>query len=761
MSRRVPHSARRPRRAGLRRDLDHPSLGAVKPVAQAVAQALLGAGIGLAWSHLAIAQVDQEETAEPPASGATEELRVVARQTERYRADQSTLSKLTENLRDTPQSFATMSRELLDDRGLNSLNDALRTVTGITLGAGEFSWQGNNPSIRGFSARDDMYLDGIRDFGSYPRDPFNLETVEVLLGPSSVLFGRGSTGGAVNQLTKRPTLEPLTELSVNVGSDRTVRGTMDMDRPVPLLGDGAAFRLNLLAHRGEVTDRDGAEMERFGMAPSLSLGLGSDTELTLSYMKQTSDDRPDYGLPWLNDRPAPVARQLYYGFDSDFLETDADIFSGHVNHTLNDAVNLDAQVRYAEYTRESRITEPLITQPVTPMTALADISVFRYVFLGASEETLFTTQGAATVNVRTGAVEHTLVTGFEASQETSNPVYAFGTGAQGTALLNPVSNVAFTGDTDPRVIADTAGDTLALYALDTLKLGDAWHFTVGVRWDRFDTQYDAQRFPGPPTPFNSGDVGGTESFEQVDEVASYRSALVYKPTLNSSLYLAGSTSFNPSAQSLSFLTTGRALGVGNAFLDPEENRSLEAGLKMDLNDGGLAFAAAVFEITKTNARVPDPNNPGFNTLGGEHRVLGFSLDANGMVAPGLFLTAGYTHLDSEVVKAAPGAATGAALANAPEHSVSAWVNYQLTERLDIGIGARHVSEQLAQNTGGGRSVPSYTFLDAMGRYRLSTRVSLKLNLTNLSDAYYFDQLHPWHVVPGPGFTGMFAINVIY
>ena len=169
----------------------------------------------------------------------------------------------------------------------------------------------------------------------------------------------------------------------------------------------------------------------------------------------------------------------------------------------------------------------------------------------------------------------------------------------------------------------------------------------------------------------------------------------------------------------------------------------------------------MIEITKKNARVPDPNNPGFNTLGGELRVRGLSLDAQGMAAAGVFITAGYTHLDTEVLKAAPGASTGARLANAPEHSLSAWANYQVTNELDVGIGGRYISDQLAQNTGIGRSVPSYTLLDAMGRYRLSQTVSLKLNLTNLASEHYFDQLHPWHVVPGPGFTATFAIHVVY
>ncbi len=178
-----------------------------------------------------------------------------------------------------------LSKEMLDDRGLMSLNDALRNVPGITLGAGEFSWQGNNPTIRGFSSRDDMYLDGLRDFGSYPRDPFNLESVEVLLGPSSILFGRGSTGGAINQATKQPQRERLTSLALNVGSDETVRATADLGRPLALLGDTSAFRLNVLAHDGEAEDRADRKRRRFGIAPSLALGIGTDTQVNVQLLE--------------------------------------------------------------------------------------------------------------------------------------------------------------------------------------------------------------------------------------------------------------------------------------------------------------------------------------------------------------------------------------------------------------------------------------------------------------------------------------------
>jgi len=729
----------------------------VKPIAEAVARAIVGIGVGLGFSAAAAGQNTAEPGEDPPADVPIEEILVTEQQRDRYGTNESGLSKLTESLHDTPQSIATLSGEMLEDRGITSLNDALRTVPGITLGAGEFSWQGNNPTIRGFNARDDMYLDGVRDFGSYARDPFNLESVEVLLGPSSILFGRGSTGGAINQVSKRPTMDSRTNLSVNVGSDETYRGTADISRPIALLGDGAAFRLNLLAHNGDVTDRDGAHAQRFGIAPSLALGLGSATELTLSYMKQNADDRPDYGLPWLNGRPAPVPRENFYGFTSDYLKTDADIGTFALDHRVNDSIGLEARVRYARYTRESRITEPLITDQAA--TDLSEISVYRYVFFGDSEEKMLMGQVDATLDLSTGSLTHSIVTGVEYGSEASEPVFAFGIDVPGTSLLQPNWHEPFfASSSDPRVIADTTGDTLALYALDTIEVGDDWRVTLGARWDRFDTSYEAERFAGPPTPFNAGDVAGFESFEQTDKESSYRMALTYvlSPLIN--VYFAASTSFNPSAQSLSLLSTGRGLGTSNALLDPEENRSLEIGVKAELRDGLLSLSGAIFEIDKTNARIADPSNPGFNTLGGEHRVRGVSIDLNGMIAERLYLSSGYTYLDGEVVKAAAGSVAGAPLAHAPEHSVSLWLDYLLSDRFDVGFGARYVSEQLAQNTGTGKAVPGYSAFDAMAQYRMSDKLTLKLNLTNLGNEYYFDQLHPWHVVPAPGRTATFAVN---
>ena len=720
-------------------------------MAVAIRRALVGVGVGL---------LAPQAFAQSTGGGGVDEIVVTEEALHRYRVEDSALSKLSESIRDTPQSIATITKEMLDDRGLQSLNDALRNVPGITLGAGEFSWQGNNPTIRGFSSRDDMYLDGLRDFGSYPRDPFNLETVEVLLGPSSILFGRGSTGGAINQVQKEPQRERLTSLAVNVGSDETVRATADVGRPLALLGDTSAFRLNVLAHSGETEDR-AAQTERFGIAPSLTFGLGTDTQVTFGYMKQTSDDRPDYGLPWLGTRPAAVPRDSYYGFEDDYLETDAGIASAHMVHRLSDSIRIDVQARYADYERDVRITEPLIT-PVPPAgTPLEQISVYRYVFAGPSDEELLTTQALARLDLGSGRVRHAVVTGLEWSSEESAPTFSFGNGVPGTSLLYPDTTQPFSGTLDRRIVANTESETLAVFALDTLKFGEAWHVTLGARWDQFDTHYAADRFAGPPTPFNSGTASGHEEYAQVDEVASYRAAVVYKPVERSSIYLAASTSFNPSTQSLSYLTTGRALGTENVFLDPEENESIELGMKTGFKDDRLAFSAALFEITKTNARVPDPANPGFNTLGGEQRMRGLSVDVTGLVTDHFYLVAGYAYLDGEVVRGAAGAAVGAKIANAPEDSANVWANYRVTTRFDVGFGARYVGEQFAQSAINGRMVPSYSTFDLMGRYALSQSTALKINITNLTDEYYFEQLHMWHIVPAAGRTVTFAVNAAF
>ncbi len=712
---------------------------------QLMTSVLIGTGANLLVAGMVKAQ-----------DGSVEEIIVEDTVGGAYRIDQSAIGKLTEPLLDTPQSVTTISSQLMEDRNVMSLDDALRNVPGITLGAGEFSWQGNNPFIRGFSSRNDMFLDGMRDLGSYARDPFNLESVEVLLGPSSMVFGRGSTGGVINQSTKKPLDTPLSSLHVNLGNANTARATVDLNQPLNV-GSGTALRLNLLAHSSNVPGRDIAETERFGIAPSLSTELGSATRLTLSYMHLQSDSVPDYGMPWISNRPPRVERDNFYGFESDYLETQADVFSGIIDHTFSRVWSLNSQLRYANYSRSSFITEPQVGPKFTQADAPANVTVERMIFTGQSDETMLQGQLNLRGDFTTGSVEHTLITGIEIASEASDPSFGFasqtpyfdfGIPVPTTNLANPVAGT-YAGITATRLVSDADSDTLAAYVLDTLKFGDHWQLSLGLRWDSFDTDYAEQRLDvdGFETSQNRFDTSVTEF--------SYRSALVYKPVENGTLYIGWGTSFNPSAEGVSFINSGRGLTIGDVALDPEENESLEFGVKWSLFNDSLLVDGAVFRITKDNARVADPLNPGFNTLAGRQEIKGLSVNMSGGFGDILHFTAGYTRLDDEQRNTITGTTTR--INNVAQNSFSFWVNWATGNSLDFGIGTRYMDDRVF----GAKRADDYWALDAMMKYQFSDTITYKLNLTNITDEYYFDQLHPWHVVPGPGFGAVFAVNFDY
>ena len=322
-------------------------------------------------------------------------------------------------------------------------------------------------------------------------------------------------------------------MALNVGSDDTVRATADLSRPVALLGDTGAFRLNVLAHRGEVAERNGARMERFGIAPSLGIGIGTDTQAHVR-LHETDVGRPA-GLRLAVARQRvrhPSSAIAFYGFDSDYLETDADILSAQVLHRVSDTIRLDIQARYADYEREKRITEPLIT-PVPPAgTPPEQISVYRYVFAGSSDETFFTTQAVARFDLGADRVRHALVTGVELGRETSAPLFAFGIGVPGTNLLESRFVAAVhaprrsTRGSSRIPKRETAGVVCARHLEAQRRVArDARRALGSLRHGRMSrTDSPARRRRSTPAS-----ASGRESYAQVDEEASYRAALVYKP----------------------------------------------------------------------------------------------------------------------------------------------------------------------------------------------------------------------------------------
>jgi catecholate siderophore receptor len=690
----------------------------------------------------------------PAARTQPEQVIIQGQKPEDYNVQLPALMKLTEPLVDTPQSIDVIPEQLLKDRAVTNLNDALRNVPGISLGAGEFSWQGNNPTIRGFLARNDIFLDGLRDFGSYYRDPFNLQQIDVLEGPASVLFGRGSTGGVINQASKVPTLDGFVDASVVGGTDFTRRATVDINGPLPELGSDAAFRINGMVHAQSVAGRNAAQQSRFGFAPSVSAGIGTPTRLSVSYFDQTASDVPDYGIPWFGTVPAPVPRQNFYGTKSDFLKTGTDIGTVKLEHDFSSTVTVQNTVRYAYYSRSFRLSEPIINSPAG--TPLNQVPVSFNIWSGKSTETFAWDQAEAHLRLDTGGAQNTLVAGIEGGRESSAPEFDNSSGVPTVPLLNPDPDRPFVAaSTFPRLTSNTIAWSFAPYALDTIKIGDQWEISAGLRWDYFGSHYRAVRY----STTMPGLVIGHDDVVRIDREPSYRGAIVYKPAENGSIYFDYGTSFNPSAESLTQITSGRGLGIANADLAPEKNRTFEVGSKWDLMNDMLSVTGALFRLQKENARVPDANNPGFNILAGTQQVDGFDIGLLGLITQDWKITAGYTYLDGEVTKSAAGAApVGSKLTNTPENSFSLFTEYRLGGGFEIGGGTQYVSSRIAQNTAPIRAVPGYWIFDAMAKYELSERMSVQLNVTNLFDKYYYDALHNFHVVPGAGRTALLTLN---
>jgi catecholate siderophore receptor len=715
------------------------------------------------------------------------------------------MGKFTEPLIDTPQSISVVPQFVMKDEGVSTLRDTLRNVPGISLAAGEAGAQGDNLTIRGFTARNDIFLDGIRDFGSYYRDSFNYEQVEALEGPAGVQFGRGATGGVINQESKVPQMHEFVNVQAQFGTDLTRRITADINEPIADTLGGAAFRANFMAQEGGVAGRDAAEIRRFGLAPSISVGMNTKTRATLSYMHLTESDTPDYGLPWFNNSVAPGSiRHNYYGFaDENYLKTNDDIVTLKAEHEFSPNVTLRTIARAANYPRQAQITEPQIcsnapmsvpvggvvaTLPTSAVntalpcayTASSDpstIVVNRNQIQTKSVEGDLWDQTEVTARFKTFGIRHALVAGVEGGQEISNPIrYSYTINKINTVptamLVNPNEQQVFGGTGYVTSIAHTKSESVGLYFVDTIKLGRLFEISGGVRWDRFDTGYNLYQ----PTPPAGGTVtAAVPPTSRVDEQPTYRAAFVYKPSSRGSVYFDYATSFDPSAESLSL-----SIGLANGNLAPEENETYEAGAKWSFLNERLLTEGAVFRTEKDNAHETDPTNSNNIVAAGNQVVKGVQFSVVGRLPEGMDIVAGYAYLDSAVIYSEffP-TSVGYPLANVPKQTFNLFVTHRLPWRLNAGLGGNYVASRTASSTvpyvptgytpnpnGAGfvvtsvamKQVPGYWVFNAMVRRPLTDRLELQANVYNLLNRYYIDLPHPSHLVPGAGASALIGVN---
>lgn len=689
-------------------------------------------------THGLAASTVHAQATPPPSSGDGADqptLRLPELTVEGERTPSLASPKFTVPVRDVPQTVTVIPQRLIQEQGATTLRDILRNSPGITFQAGEGGTPaGDQMTIRGFSARTDMFVDGVRDLGGYARDAFNLEQVEVAKGPASAVAGRGSTGGSVNLVTKSPRADTFHRGTLGVGTDSYFRTTLDVNEPLNA-DRSVALRFNAMWHDADVPDRDVVENRSWGVAPSLAFGLGTPTQIVASYQRLEQDNVPDYGLPrQAFDFDPPVPTSNWYGLIArDYERIEQDLATVTVTHEINESLTLRNLTRYGRTYRDSVITAPRFVADSTELIRRSD-----WKSRDQTDEILANHTNLSATLV-TGRVVHEISAGLELSRETERNYNR----VEDPATVLPDTNVYTPNPLDPydgNITRDGAyvqgrGDTAAVYVFDTLHLGEHWQLTGGLRYDDFDaTQVDV-----------AADGTRTQVGRRDREVSS-RIAAVYKPVTQASIYAGFASSFNPSAEGLSLLSRRTDLST----VEPEKSRTYEIGAKWDIFNARLSLAGALFRTEKTNARTPgiDPNDPP-TVLEGRERVDGIELSAAGRLTRNWDVFAGVAVMDSEVRASNTEGEAGAELGLTPTTSFNAWTSYQLPGGISVGGGAQYMAS-VFRNTTSGESVPSYWLFNAMASYAVNEHLTLRLNVSNLTDERYIDRVGGGHHIPGPG-----------
>ncbi len=660
-------------------------------------------------------------------------------------ARKPTLGLLSQTLQNTAQTINVIPQVLMQEQGLANLQQALKNIPGVTLNAGEGGAHGDTVNLRGFPANDDIFLDGLRDTGYYTRDTFDLDAIEVYKGPASTLFGRGSTGGVINQVSKLPFMTDQESGVVQGGTNDQVRATADVNH---VLGDGAAVRLNGMIDHESVAGRPFDRNRRWGVAPSVEAGMGGPTTFTLNYLHQHEDNVPDPGTPFAGSAPARVPHDAYYGLPSDDrTKADVDVLTLKLAHDFSGRLRASQTVRYGDYAFVSRITEPHFgtTAPLAGA-PLGSILVYRDRpgVDGGVQTAMSDTE--LSYRLETGPLSHTLVAGMELDQETASLTrYANQLNSIApTPLLSPDPFENFPGTQTtvtqrPVVTARAASFLLG----DTIGLGSRWTLEGAIRHDTFTARDDE-----PITHLH---------LEHTDQVFTPRLSLVFRPGKDVSLYAAYGTSYDPSAENLTLSAT-------TANLSPERDHTYEVGAKAAVLNGKLALTGAVFRTEMVNARVTDPVSRAVS-LQGDLRAQGVEVQAAGHLTDRIEIYTGYTYLDARTTSSLIASQVGQRLPNTARHQANLWTVYEATPRLTFGAGINHLGRRAA-DASGVAFIPGYVTFDAMASYAVSPHVTVQLNAYNLGDRFYYANAYyssavENHVVPGPGRTVTLALKVGY
>jgi catecholate siderophore receptor len=558
--------------------------------------------------------------------------------------------------------------------------------------------------IRGNSSTADFFVDGLRDDVQYMRDLYNIERVEGLKGPNAMIFGRGGSGGVINRVTKQADWHDHGAFDVQLGSWNRRRASLDVGHAI---NDTAAFRVNAVTEDSE-SYRDGYELRRYGLNPTVAFRLGEATMLNLSYEHFRDDRVADRGVPSLQGAPLETDPETFFGDpERSPVWARVNAFNAVLEHDFANGVHLRNATVYGDYDKFYQNIFPSSTNGTT-------------VTLGAYNN--FTTRENAfnqtdvTFGFNTGNVGHTLLAGVELGRQVTGNRRE--TGYFGASNVVPVSNPVYTGPiTFQQSATDSTNrgttDIAAVYVQDQIEFSPKFQAIVGVRYDQVDVDF---------TNVRTG-----ARFRTRDGLASPRVGLVYKPLEAVSLYASYSNSFLPRAgEQLS------SLSLNNAALDPEEFKNYEVGAKWDVRPA-LSLTAAVYRLDRENVAVAT-NTPGVSELVKGQRTEGVEIGLSGDLTERWKIIGGYAYQDSENLL------TGKEIASVPRNSASLWNRYDFNDQWGVGVGATYRDDMYAA-ADNAVVLPGYTRVDASVFYTVSANIKLQLNVENLLDEAYYASAH--------------------
>jgi catecholate siderophore receptor len=676
------------------------------------------------------------------------------------RATQTTIGKGTQELRDIPQSITVVTEKLIDDRNLDTVKDVLRNTAGVTFLAAEGGEE--DIRLRGFSlaATGDIFLDGMRDPAFYDRDTFNYDRVELLRGSASMLFGRGSTGGAVNQVSKVPRLITEHEVTGTLGSHNYRRIVGDFNIKT---GDEAALRIAAMATKAD-NNGSGSSIDKRGLAASYRFGIGTANEFMAQLYYLDNNNGMNYGIPWIKPRTTDTSAantiigsldpKAYYGMASDRSDGSAQIATFSHLHRFSGDSELKTQFRYGKFERDQRAGTVRFPNGTDLTNFGPNTVVTRGTQLKVQDLEGLYFQSDFTNKFNALGVKHELVTGVDIAHE-EKTVYTPRTAAQGGVNLTK-PNTTFGNPNDGAWINEDSrvfreqnkfeAKNWGAYVQDLVSITPTWKVLGGLRYDNLKGSYDQFAIPAAA----AGPVTTTSYRQKISEV-SKRFGVLFQPSATQSYHFSYGTSFNTSGDTYSY-------NAQSANTDPESSENIELGAKIDSADKRFTTRLALFRATKKNERNTDPDTAATRLLlSGQRHSAGFEIDVTGRLTPAWEVYGSYMWMP--VAKVDKAASTATTVGNrvgdrpglSPKHSGTVWTTYQITPQIRVGGGLNFRSKQSpADVTAPAWEAPSFVTGDLMAEYTINQQFVLKANLSNVSNKLYGESLYRGHYIPGAG-----------